>query len=182
MKWLNLHPNLQSGNGENGAKEIHFFGEKYQSLLLKKRAQLLVTAKKYSAESIAIVHEMNASHSDSSSNSNREVSDTLQSISPSSTSSSSSPSFDTKNPTPSSTIPSSSWCLWSKYLRRFPDFTPPSHWPWYNSNKDKDLDSTENRANSVYTFDKSPSYLRSPEALTQLKEMLPSVKIVVSIS
>lgn len=51
-------------------------------------------------------------------------------------------------------------CDWKEYLTRFPKMTPQE-------------------AKTLYTFEKSPDYMRSAVKLQQMKEMLPSVKLIM---
>ena len=121
MRWLNTHPQLQSGVGEDGGNEIHFFSDD--------PATFSVT-----------------SQTSSGTVSNMPVSQL----------------------TPSRSISSSytGSCDWQQYARRFPNFGLQSIRSDSRSSSSSSVAAAPillSRARQVYTFDKSPDYIRSPE-------------------
>lgn len=124
MRWLNTHPQLQSGVGEDGGNEIHFFSD---------NPAATVSVKSQSSSGMALnMPVLQLAHSRSISNSY------------------------------------TGSCDWQQYARRFPNFGLQS-----SSSDSRSSSSTTpsvaaapillSRARQVYTFDKSPDYIRSPD-------------------
>lgn len=113
MRWLNTHPQLQSGMGEDGGNEIHFF-----------------------SDNTATDTPQQSAHGSSNSNSY------------------------------------TGSCDWQQYARRFPNFGLHSISDDLTSSSSSSSSTAPiaaaaptllSRARQVYTFDKSPDYIRSPE-------------------
>ena len=59
-----------------------------------------------------------------------------------------------------------STCKWLSYLHFFPDFGLVD-------------DSLESSIKNIYTFEKSPDYIRSEEKLKQMKTLLPNIRLII---
>jgi hypothetical protein len=59
-----------------------------------------------------------------------------------------------------------STCKWLSYLQFFPDFG-------------ETIETVDSSIRNIYTFEKSPDYVRSEEKIKQMKELLPNLRLLI---
>ncbi len=153
MKWLNLHPFLQVGNGFE-------YYERRQQLLEPQIYSSVAKNSLLETKNLKEVHYF--SKFLSSHRNHNQLHQHANSSEPRSQPSSSPYAHFYAPPSGPYLSSMEKWSILSEYLNYFPEFT-------------------HDEAESIYTFEKSPDYIRNSAILSLISEVLPSIKLLLQL-